>query len=63
MAKQLLEVEQARSIFKGVYETALTPYKQTVKNKSLNLAYDPNFDALVQQKREHEEIVERRSRI
>lgn len=63
MAKQLLEVEQARSIFKNVYETALTPYKQTVKSKNLNLVYDPNFDNLVQQRREREEVEERRSRI
>ena len=62
MAKQLLEVEQARSIFKNVYETALTPYKQRVKNKNLNLAYDQNFDKLVQQRNEREEV-ERRSRI
>lgn len=63
MAKQLLEVEQARSIFKNVYETALTPYKQVVKTKNLNLAYDPEFEKMVQQRNDNEVTEERRSRI
>ena len=60
MAKQLLELEQARILFKSVYDTALTPYKQAVRDKNLNLAYDPNFDKLIQQKNEREEIAMRR---
>lgn len=59
MAKQLLEIEQCRYIFKSVYQTALTPYKQVVKNKKMSLAYDTEMDNLVTKKTE--EVVEVRT--
>lgn len=57
MAKQLLEVEQCRYIFKSVYQTALTPYKQVAKNKKISLAYDPEFENLVTKRTEEVEEV------
>ena len=57
MAKQLLEIEQCRYIFKNVYQTALIPYKQVVKNKKMSLAYDTEIDNLVSKKTEEVEEV------
>lgn len=47
LAKQLLELSQARYIYKSLYQTALVPYKQVAKSKKLKLAYDPEFDTLL----------------
>ena len=57
MAKQLLDVEQCRGIFKGIYQTALTPYKQVVKNKKMSLSFDPEFENLVTKRKEEETYI------
>ena len=52
MAKTLMDLLKVKYIYKNMYSAALAPYKQVVKNKKMNVAFDPEMDQLVSQVQE-----------
>lgn len=60
MAKQLLSLESVKHIYRLIYQSALIPYKQVVKKKSVISSYDEEMEKLIKQT-PHEE--ERKSKL
>ena len=58
MAKSLLDMEDAKFLFRGAYQAALTPYKEVMKHNKIKSSYDAELDDLLKQK---EEVTERKS--
>lgn len=50
MAKSLLDMEDAKFLFRGAYQAALTPYKEVMKHNKIKSTYDAELDDLLKQK-------------